>query len=193
MRSLMIWTALIMVAAIPVVVAATSPLLAWREPVYIAAGFAGVAGLVLLLFQPLWAIGALPDLRLQTSRRIHRITGAFLVVAILLHVGALWLTSPPDVVDALLLRSPTPFSLWGVIAMWLMLASALLAFLRKRLGLRPLLWRRIHAGMGGVIVAATIAHALLIEGTMGTLSKWALCVCVAAATLLALRQVLRRT
>lgn len=45
----------------------------------------------------------------------------------ILHVVGLWVTSPPDVIDALLFWSPTPFSFCGVVAMWAVFASALMA------------------------------------------------------------------
>ena len=64
-RTLLIWGALLLAAAIPLVAAGQSPLLAWRSPVYIAAGFAGVMGLVLILLQPL-LIAAL-DLELESA------------------------------------------------------------------------------------------------------------------------------
>lgn len=74
-------------------------------------------GLALLLMQPLLAAGLLPGLPLPHSRAVHRLIGGALVVAVIAHVATLWLTSPPDVVDALLQRSPTPFSVWGIVAM----------------------------------------------------------------------------
>jgi hypothetical protein len=103
------------------------------------------------------------------------------VAAVALHVLGLWLTSPPDVVDALLFRSPTPFSAWGVIAMWAVFASALLAALRRRLRLRPIVWRLCHLTLAAVIVVGGVVHAMLIEGTMGMASKAALCALVLAA------------
>jgi predicted ferric reductase len=173
---------------VPLGIAATSPLLAWREPVYIISGLAGVIGLCLLLLQPLLAAGALPGLPSQRARTVHRWLGASLVVAVIVHVAGLWLTSPPDVIDALLLRSPTPFSLWGVIAMWAVFVAATVAALRHRF--RPRVWRRFHTGLAAVIVLGTSTHALLIDGTMGTASKVALCALVvaAAAKLLLSRQ-----
>ncbi|MFN3261789.1 MAG: ferric reductase-like transmembrane domain-containing protein [Pikeienuella sp.] len=172
LRAALIWAAVAAAALVPLALAATSPLLAWREPVYIAAGFAGVAALALLLFQPLLARGYLPGLPAPRGRSLHRWVGAGIVAAVVAHVGGLWLTSPPDVIDALLLRSPTPFSLWGVIAMWAVIATALLALFRRKL--RPALWRLAHLALAAVIVAGAAAHALLIEGTMETVSKVAL-------------------
>ena len=162
---------------VPLAVAASSPLLQWRQPVYIAAGFAGVVGLGLLLLQPLLASGLMPGVN---WRRWHRAIGAVLVAAVLLHVAGLWITSPPDVVDALLLRSPTPFSVWGVLAMWAVFAAAVLAGLRRHV--RPRLWRRAHTGLVVAAAGGTVAHALLIEGAMGTASKTLLCALVLLAT-----------
>jgi hypothetical protein len=181
-RQTLVWAALAVAIAVPVLAAANSPLLAYRDPVYVTAGLAGVVAMALLLVQPLAVGGYLPGLSPLRSRLVHRIIGAALVAAVTLHVAALWLTSPPDVVDALLFASPTPFSVWGVIAMWAVFATALAAALRRRLRLRPMLWRGIHTSLAVVIVLGTVVHALLIVGTMETISKLALCVLVVAAT-----------
>ena len=187
-RSVLIWTALAAALTVPVAVAAASPLLAWRDPVYVAAGFAGVVGLALLLIQPLLAGGYLPGLRVRLGRRLHAWVGAGLVAAVVIHVAGLWLTSPPDVVDALLFRSPTPFSAWGVVAMWAVFATALLAALRARL--RLIVWRLCHIILAVVIVLGSVVHALLIDGTMGIVSKAvlsALVIATAAKVLIDLR------
>ena len=180
-RAILIWTSLAVALAGPVAVAATSPLLAWRDPIYIAAGFAGVAALALLLLQPLLAGGYLPALTARRGRRLHAWVGGGVVAAVAVHVLGLWLTSPPDVVDALLFRSPTPFSVWGVVAMWAVFAAAALAAVRRRLRLRPMVWRLCHLTLAAVIVVGGVVHAMLIEGTMGTVSKAALCALVLAA------------
>ena len=180
-RALLVWAALAAAIAVPAAVAAVSPQLAWRDPVYIAAGFAGLIGMTLLLLQPLLVGGYLPGLPRHRGRRLHFWVGLGLVAAVAVHVLGLWLTSPPDMVDALLFRSPTPFSAWGVVAMWAVLAAALLATLRRRLRLRPNVWRRYHTGLAAVIVVTSVVHALLIEGTMGTVSKAALCALVLVA------------
>ncbi|TJZ93106.1 ferric reductase [Paracoccus gahaiensis] len=181
-RAGLVWAGLLVALIVPVLAAAASPLLAWRDPVYILAGLAGVLGLALLLVQPLLAGGMLPGVSLARSRRAHRWIGGGLVAAVVIHVAALWITSPPDVVDALLFRSPTSFSVWGVIAMWAVFAAALLAASRRRLRLRPSTWRRAHTALAAVIVLGTVLHALLIQGTMETVSKILLCALVVAAT-----------
>lgn len=182
LRALLIWAILATILAVPLLAAVASPLLQWRQPVYIVAGFAGITAMALLLLQPLLAGGYMPGVSGLRGRRVHRWTGLLLVGAIILHVGGLWLTSPPDVIDALLFRSPTPFSVWGVIAMWAVFAAAFLAAFRRSLALSPRLWRRLHSLLAMVIVAGSVVHALLIEGTMETYSKAALCALAVAAT-----------
>ena len=104
-------------------------------------------------------------------------------MAVMSHVGGLWITSPPDVIDALLFTSPTPFSAWGVIAMWSLFVVALLAALRRPLHLRPRTWRVAHTCLAAVIVVGSVVHAMLIEGAMGTASKAILCALLLAATI----------
>ena len=173
-RAFLIWAAVLLITCTALVAAAFSPFLAWRGPIYIAAGFAGVVGMALMLFQPMLAAGDLPGLSGYRGRRIHRWTGGFLVFSVLAHVAGLWITSPRDVIDALLFVSPTPFSDWGVIAMWALFATAVLTVMRRRLRLRWRFWRIAHVVLAAVIIGGTIVHVLLVDGTMETFSKIAL-------------------
>lgn len=191
--NILIWAALGSAIVVPIMVAAASPLLAWRDPIYIAAGFAGVIAMGLLLIQPLLAAGLLPGVSLMRGRRVHRWIGAGLVIAVIIHVAALWITSPPDVIDAFLLRSPTPFSIWGVIAMWAVFVSALLVSMRHKMRLNPRQWRLAHKALAATIVLGSVVHALLIDGTMGTVSKAVLCALVLAATAKAIVGLRRKT
>lgn len=177
----LIWAALVTAICVPIAAAAASPLLEWRGPVYILAGFAGIVALGLLLVQPLLIGGYLPGPSAYRARRTHHWIGGALVVAVVVHVGGLWITSPPDMMDALLFTSPTPFSPFGVIAMWAIFAVALLAAFRRRLGLRT--WRIVHMSLAVVIVVGTVLHGMLIEGAMEIVSKAALCVLVLAAAI----------
>jgi hypothetical protein len=179
----LIWVALAAAICVPIAAAALSPLLAWRGPVYILVGFAGIIALGLVLVQPLLIGGYLPGMLAYRGRRAHYRIGGALVVAVVVHVGGLWITSPPDMIDALLFSSPTPFSPWGVIAMWAIFAVALLAALRRRLGLEPRTWRMAHMFLAVIIVAGSVVHGMLIEGTMETMSKVTLCALVLAATI----------
>src|SRR3954471_20158118 len=183
-RAALIWATLVAAICVPIALAMTSDLLEWRGTVYILAGFAGIFALGLLLVQPLLIAGYLPGFSAYRARRAHHWTGGALVAAVVVHVGGLWISSPPDMLDALTFASPTPFSPFGVIAMWAIFAVALLAAFRRRLGLRT--WRIVHMPLAAVIVVGTVAHAMLIEGTMETVSKALLCVLVILAAMKAM-------
>ena len=189
-RVVLIWAVLATAIVVPIAISMASPLLEWRGPVYITAGVAGMIALGLLLVQPLLIAGALPGLSPYRGRRVHHWIGGTLVAAVLLHVGGLWITSPPDMIDALTYTSPTPFSPWGVTAMWAIFAVALLALLRRRLGLRT--WRIAHMSLAVVIVAGSVVHCMLVEGTMETLSKAALCALVIAAAVKVMAGLMQR-
>lgn len=143
------------------------------------AGFAGIGALALLLVQPLLAASRLPGLQGARGRRLHRRAGTVLVLAVIVHVGGLWITSPPDVIDALLFASPTPFSAWGVGAMWLL-------FGLQAMALRPVRsrrWHLVHRALAVAVVIGSVVHALLIEGTMGPISKTLLCAVLVVVSL----------
>jgi len=179
-RGALLWIALIAVSLVSIAAASQSSLLAYRDPIYIAAGFAGAMAMALLVFQPLLAAGYLAGLTGVRGRRLHKWIGAVLVLLIALHVVGLWITSPPDVIDALLFSSPTPFSKWGVVSMWCLLGTGCIALLRRRL--KPRTWRLVHKTLALVIVVSAVVHAMLIEGTMEIISKSLLCAMVLVST-----------
>ncbi|MBR1091662.1 ferric reductase-like transmembrane domain-containing protein [Bradyrhizobium manausense] len=191
-RTSLIWAALALAVGVPIAFAAASEQLAWRGPIYILAGFAGIIALALVLVQPLLIGGYLPGLSTYRARRAHHWIGGALALAVVIHVAGLWFTSPPDMIDALTFSSPTPFSPFGVVAMWAIFAVALLAALRRRLGLRLRSWRIIHIPLAIAIVIAGVVHCLLIEGTMETISKAVLCALVLAATIKVLADLWRK-
>jgi predicted ferric reductase len=190
-RVVLIWAVLAAVIGVPIALSAASPLLEWRGPVYILAGIAGMIALGLTLVQPVLIAGYLPGLSAYRGRRVHHWIGGALVVAVLVHVGGLWITSPPDMIDALAYTSPTPFSPFGVTAMWAIFAVAILALLRRRLGLRT--WRIAHMSLAAVIVVGSVVHVMLVEGTMETISKAALCALVIAAAIKVMTDLWMRT
>ena len=189
-RAILSWAFLAAAIGVPVALSLTSPLLEWRGPVYIVAGLSGMIALGLLLVQPVLIAGYLPGLAGYRGRRVHHWTGGALVVALLVHIGGLWITSPPDMIDALTFTSPTPFSPFGVTAMWAIFAVALLAAFRRRMGLRP--WRIVHMSLAVVIVGGSVVHVLLVEGTMETISKAALCALVVAAAIKVMTDLMHR-
>ena len=184
LRAFLVWGALAAVVLVPIIVAAGSEYLQYRSTIYVIAGFAGIIGLAILLLQPLLASGLLPGLSVKAGRQIHRWTGLALLIAIALHIAGLWITSPPDMIDALTFTAPTAFSVFGVVAMWALVAAAVLAGFRKKLNVRPQVWRFAHTMVAVIVVVSSVVHALLIEGTMGRVSKTLLCVVLAAALLL---------
>ncbi|MEP5151454.1 MAG: ferric reductase, partial [Planktotalea sp.] len=82
-RDVLIWIGVACLIAAAMGAAMLSPLLAWRQPVYIVAGFAGIIAMALLLVQPLLASRSLLSLSPLTKRRLHRGVGAGLFVAVL--------------------------------------------------------------------------------------------------------------
>ena len=180
------WSGAAGVTIAPVALAAFSPYLDSRSIPYIVGGFAGIVGLSLLFLQPLLPAGYLAGSEGSVGRRWHRWVGVAIILAVALHVGGLYITSPSDTIDALLLVSPTPFSIYGVTAMWGVVATAILVFFRGRLGLRYSVWRLVHNGLAAIVVVATVIHALQIDGAMEPGSKSVLCVAVVAATGVAL-------
>ena len=122
-RALLTWVGLLCLLLAPPLAAAFSPLIAWRDLIYIVAGLAGILALSLVVLQLLLVGGFVPAAKGLRARHAHKWVGFLLVAAVSIHLIGLWITSPPDVVDALLFRSPTPFSAWGVFALWSVFAA----------------------------------------------------------------------
>ena len=78
---------------VPIAAAAASPLLCIRAVRLHLAGFAGILALGLTLVQPLLIGGYLPGLSASRGRRAHHWIGGALVVAVVVHVAGLWITS----------------------------------------------------------------------------------------------------
>jgi predicted ferric reductase len=182
MTAVVVWLVLAACVLVPVGLAAASPLQASREALWIFGGMAGVVALALLLVQPMLAAGLLPGTSIPTGRRWHRWIGAAIIAAVVLHVGGLYLYSPDDISDALLLVSPTPFAVYGVIGLAGVILTALLVAVRSRSGMRYVTWRIVHNAVSLVVVVSSVVHAILIEGAMGFVSKAILCVLVVAAS-----------
>lgn len=177
-----VWAVLACLIFFPIGIASINPLLGYRELVYVIGGMAGITALAVLLIQPLLAGNYLPGVNNKQARLLHRWLGSALILMVILHVGGLYLASPMDALDALLLIAPTPFSVYGVIGMWAVIVTAVLVALRTRLPIRYATWRVIHNTVAVVIAVTTVVHALMIEGAMGSISKLVLCTCVLLAT-----------
>ncbi len=164
------------IAVVPIIIAAFSPLLASRDTAYIIGGMSGIVALSLLLVQPLLAAGYLPGRSILSQRKWHRWVGSLFIVAVALHIVGLFVTSPDDMTDALLLAAPTPFSVYGVVALWGVVLTGILVVVRKKCSL--LVWTLMHNGLALIVVIASVVHAVMIEGAMSHLSKQVLCICI---------------
>jgi hypothetical protein len=90
-----LWGVVIAAMVVPIALATTSPYLAYRGPLYIAAGFAGIVAMSLFVLQPLLACPVRALIAPATARRWHRIIGASILILILAHVVGLYFVSPP--------------------------------------------------------------------------------------------------
>lgn len=180
---------IVLVLTVPLLLASLSPLLAGRSWPYVIGGLAGVVGFSLLFVQPLLAAGLAWQAPLRRQRRWHRVCGALLFLAVIVHVAGLYLASPPDMLDALLLVAPAPFSLYGVMALWALLLIVATLVLRRQARFRLRLWKWIHLILGVVIVLASVIHAWMIDGAMNTSSKQITSVLICLALVLALSRV----
>ncbi len=176
LKTTFLWVLLAAVIGFPILIAVLSPLQVGRDAIYITGSFGGIVCLALLLIQPLLAAGCFPAGRLSQQQRWHRLVGVAILFTLFLHIAGLYLTSPDDMVDALLLIAPTPYSVYGAIALWGLVLTAIVAFTRRRWHQRA--WRFAHLSLAAVVVGASVVHALMIEGLMGSLSKILLCSCV---------------
>jgi len=181
----LLWGLSVCIVFVPFALAAASPLQAARESVYIAGALAGVLALSLLFVQPLLAAGFLPGISPSRERRWHRWLGGALLLTVALHVIGLYLASPDDMLDALLLVAPTPFSLYGVIALWAVVLIALSAILRSRARAHLAMWNRIHSLLAVIVVGSSLVHVWMIDGSMNSLSKTVTCISIALAALAA--------
>lgn len=177
-----VWLIVAAIAAVPVIAAALSPLQRGRETLWIIGGMAGVVALSLLFVQPLFTATAPVLTAAREGIRWHRWGGMTIIAMVALHVGALYAYSPEDVMDALLLVAPTPFSLYGVIGLWCVILTGVLAAARRRLRLGHRRWRIAHSVLAVAIVSATAVHAVLIEGAMEEISKLAICLAALVTT-----------
>ena len=186
----LVWLGVILVAGVPAILAAASPLQHGREALWVVGGMAGVLAFSLLFVQPLLMATAPRLIAPAAGLRWHRRVGLAVMAMVVLHVVALYLYSPEDVADALLLVSPTPFSVYGVVGLGALGVTALLAATRRFTPLRAVpLWRLLHSLLAVMIVGAGAVHAMLIEGAMEERSKLAICIAAVAAVVLAAWQV----
>lgn len=67
--------------------------------------------------------------------------------------------------------------------MWATFAAALLAVFRRKLPIATHYWRFAHTSVTALVVATSVAHAMLIDGTMGNISKAMLSIAIVVTTI----------
>lgn len=176
----------LLLGAVAFGLAAASPLQRGREAVWIFGGLTGVLALALLAVQPLLMSGLV---RPVVGRRLHRGLGAAILGLAVAHVAGLWIYSPEDITDALLLRAPTPFSAWGVASLAGLVAAALVAVLRRPIP--PHLWKALHLSLAVIGGVSAVVHAWMILGAMEPVSKALLCLAILVSLAVAVASSLR--
>jgi predicted ferric reductase len=157
--------ALAALLVVPPAVAVASPLQAGREMAWVLGALAGVLALSLLTVQVLLPTPWLDRLLAGHEPRWHRTVGLTLAAIILAHVAGLYLASPDDIRDALVLAAPT-YSRLGVLSAWSVGFSIALALARRRLGLIYSDWQILHSALAVAIVTTAVGHTVMIRGTL---------------------------
>lgn len=159
-----------------------------RTATWVLGSLAGVLALSLLVVQIL-----LPRSGRGLATRplsLHRVLGLVIAGGVAAHILLLYLISPDDISDALVLDAPT-YSRLGVIAAFCIGLSILLTVGRRRLRLHYSNWRILHAVLAVAIVGASYAHALMIRGPLdGPVELFLLAAGLTAGTTVVCRRLL---
>jgi predicted ferric reductase len=150
---------------VPVVVSLRSPLQQGRDATWVLGALFGVVALGLIAVQVLLPTPWLDDLLGGHELRWHRILGLSVAAVVVAHVAGLYLYSPDDVRDALVLSAPT-YSRLGVLSAWMLGLSIVLALARRRLGLTYSDWQILHSALAVAVVGTAVAHTVMIRGTL---------------------------
>ena len=172
--------ALVALFVVPLAAAALSPLQVGRDVTWVLGALAGVLALALATVQVLLPTPWLGDVLAGLDVRIHKTVGLTLAAVVVGHVLGLYLYSPDDVRDALLLQTPT-YSRLGVLSAWSVGLSIALALARNRLGLVYADWQILHSALAVAIVGTAVGHALMIRGTLDGPAELLLCAAAVAA------------
>ncbi|MBE9138248.1 ferric reductase-like transmembrane domain-containing protein [Nodosilinea sp. LEGE 07088] len=159
---------------LPTLLAASSPLQVGRAPLWVLGTLAGVLSLSLLVVQVLLPTKWLNMFVGQQNLGWHRILGISVTGLVIAHIVGLYLYSPDDIGDALILAAPT-YSRLGVLSFWCLLLSMILAFARHKLQLVYSDWQILHSVLAVAIVGTAVAHAMLLQGTLDGFAEGLLC------------------
>jgi predicted ferric reductase len=172
--------ALAALLVVPAAAAVASPLQEGRDLTWVLGALAGVLALGLLIVQVLLPTPWLDAPLGGPGLRWHRWLGMGLAAVVVAHVLGLYLYSPDDVRDALVLAAPT-YSRLGVLSAWTVGLSVGLALARRRLGLTYSDWQILHSALAVAIVGTAVGHTVMLRGTLDGPVELGVCV----ATILA--------
>lgn len=97
--------------------------------------------------------------------REHGVLGLVVVGLVLTHIGALVVSEPGDALFAMSWNGPTRARM-ALLATVLLLATAGLGLLRRRLRLDALSWRVLHASLAALSIGLGVGHAVLTDGAL---------------------------
>ncbi|NJL36811.1 MAG: hypothetical protein HC899_08630 [Leptolyngbyaceae cyanobacterium SM1_4_3] len=175
---------LLIFVMLPALLAALSPLQHGRAPLWILGTLAGVLSLSLIVVQVLLPTGWLNFGIGEQNFRWHRVLGISITLLVVAHILVLYLYSPDDIGDALILAAPT-YSRLGVLSATCLLISVGLALTRSKLPLTPADWQILHSFLAVAVVGTAIAHAFLLQGTLDGFAEGLLCGSAVVAVLMA--------
>lgn len=100
-----------------------------------------------------------------TRLREHGVLGLVVVGLVLVHIGALLVSEPDDALFAMSWNGPTRARM-ALLATVLLLATAGLGVMRRRLRLDAVTWRVLHASLAALSIALGVGHAVLTDGAL---------------------------
>ena len=172
---------------LPTLLAALSPLQVGRAPIWILGTLAGVLSLSLLVVQLLLPTAWLNLFFGEQNLGWHGVLGISVTGLVIAHIVGLYLYSPDDIGDALILAAPT-YSRFGVLSFWCLLLSVVLALTRHKLQLVYSDWQILHSALAVAIVGTAVAHVVLLQGSLDGFAEGLLCGSVVIAVLAAIAQ-----
>ena len=172
--------AIAVLLVVPLVASILSPIGTGRSFPWIAATLAGVLAFSLLIVHMLLPTHWLYLLLRGRNLRWHRRLGVGIVALVVAHVAGLYVYSPDDIGNALVLQAAT-YSRLGVIAAWCMVLTVGLARARHRLPLSHDNWQVVHSMLAVAITGLAVGHVVLHQGTLDGPAEWLLCIAALAA------------
>ncbi len=147
----------VVVAALPLVLALTDFHLEGQSAALVLSTAAGALAVSAIVLQPLLAGRG----RIAT----HRLLGAVALALVLAHVGGLFIESSEDALFAMSPDGPTRARM-ALLATIALIAVVLLGVLRDRLPMSGTTWRILHAFLATLVIALGFGHAILTDGAL---------------------------